>query len=238
MSLSIQYAKKGDSKLDMADTLIIGANGTIGSALVKVFKGNSKVTKLTREYTDYREASLAKIAKEFSSELRFRHIVCCIGTLHDTEVQPEKSLKQVNADFLEHYFYVNSILPMLLIKHFSPLLDKNNRSCFACLSAMVGSTEDNQLGGWYGYRASKAALNSLIKTSSIELKRTNGNAALVAIHPGTTVSDLSTPFAKGVDPEKYYKPEQSAQRIKSVMESITPKQTGGFFNWDGSVIPW
>lgn len=218
--------------------LVIGANGAIGSALTDIYDPVSRVTRLTREYTDYQESSLAQLAKDFSSERRFRHIVCCIGTLHDSFVQPEKSFKQVNADFLQHYFYVNSILPMLLIKHFSPLLDKEQNSCFACLSAMVGSTQDNCLGGWYGYRASKAALNSLIKTSSIELRRNHKNAALIAIHPGTTIGDFSAPFAKNVEPDKYYTPQQSAHRIKAVMESVKPEQTGSFFNWDGSIIPW
>jgi len=218
--------------------LVIGANGAIGSALTEVYDSASRVTRLTREYTDYQESSLAQLAKDFSSERRFQHIVCCIGTLHDQFVQPEKSFKQVNADFLQHYFYVNSILPMLVIKHFLPLLDKKQNSCFACLSAMVGSTQDNRLGGWYGYRASKAALNSLIKTASIELRRSNENAALVAIHPGTTRGDLSAPFAKKIKPEKYYTPQQSAQRIKAIMESVEPEQTGSFFNWDGSIIPW
>ena len=221
-----------------SNVLIIGANGTIGSALVTEFEKTSSVTTLSRDDTDYQEESLAQFVKQLGAGTCFQQIVCCIGTLHDEVVRPEKSLKQVNSDFLEHYFYVNSILPLLLVKHFSPLLDKTQASCFACLSAMVGSTSDNQLGGWYGYRASKAALNSLLKTASIELRRSNKQMALIAIHPGTTVGELSAPFAKNVKPEKYYTPARSAQRIKIVMDSIQPEQTGGFFNWDGSVIPW
>lgn len=218
--------------------LIIGSKGTIGTALVKAFKDEGQVITLSRELTNYRDSSLADIAKDFSTELRFRSIICCVGTLHDGHVQPEKSFQQINTESLEHYFYVNSIIPMLAIKHFSPLLDQNRESTFACLSAMVGSTQDNRLGGWYGYRASKAALNSLVKTSSIELRRSNKKACLISIHPGTTVGDLSAPFAKKVKPEKYYTPEQSAERIKAVMDNVTPEQTGGFFNWDGSVLPW
>ena len=221
-----------------SNVLVIGSNGTIGSALVTEFEQSYEVITLSREHTNYQESNLIQIAKEFASELKFQYIVCCIGTLHDSMVQPEKSLRKVDAEGLQHYFYVNSILPILLIKHFSPLLDKQTNSCFACLSAMVGSTRDNCLGGWYGYRASKAALNSLIKTASIEVQRSNKKAALIAIHPGTTIGDLSAPFVKNIDSKKYYTPQQSAQRIKSVIESITPSQTGSFFNWDGTTIPW
>jgi len=220
------------------NTLIIGANGTIGSALVEAYDGTGQVMTLSRDQTDYQEESLSQIANELKAEHSFAQIICCIGTLHDDIVQPEKSLSQLNATTLQHYFYVNSVLPALIFKHFAPLLTKTEISRFASLSAMVGSTSDNQLGGWYGYRASKAALNSLVKTASIELSRTHKKSVLVAIHPGTTVGHLTAPFAKNIAPSKYYPPEQTAQRIKQVMGNLTPQQTGDFLNWDGQQLPW
>lgn len=230
--------------VDKQRALIIGAKGTIGSALLDTLQHHYAVTSLSRDDTDYSETSLQQFSERFAAQCKvsgsFRHIICCIGTLHDDVVQPEKSLRQLQANTLQHYFYVNSVLPALLIKHFSPLLSKDSASVstLSCLSAMVGSTQDNQLGGWYGYRASKAALNSLIKTASIEIRRRNKQAAVIAIHPGTTVGHLSAPFAKNVQPDKYYTPPQSAQRIHKVLEQLTAEQTGQFLNWDGQPIAW
>ena len=133
---------------------------------------------------------------------KFKTIICTIGVLHDDIVKPEKRLIDIDLEKLSHYFYVNTILSMMVIKHFSPLLNSEIESRFVCLSAMVGSTSDNQLGGWYGYRASKAALNSLIKTTSIELNRTNKNSCLVAIHSGMTIGELSAPYATRINPKK------------------------------------
>jgi NAD(P)-dependent dehydrogenase (short-subunit alcohol dehydrogenase family) len=118
------------------------------------------------------------------------------------------------------------------------LLDKSEPSQFAFLSAMVGSIGDNRLGGWYGYRSSKAALNMIVKTASIEVSRSNKMAAFAVIHPGTTIGSLSKPFASGIPKNKYYTAEQSASRILSLTESLTPEQSGSFFNWDGSHLPW
>ena len=219
------------------NTLIIGSEGTIGLALVNEYQQDNLIT-LSRKDFEYTEDNLLKKSQDLQTTHSFTTIICCIGTLHDDTVQPEKSIKQIGTNTLEHYFYVNSILPALIIKFFSPLLSKTESSRFVCLSAMVGSTSDNHLGGWYGYRASKAALNSLIKTASIELKRTNKMTSIVAIHPGTTVGELTAPFARNIDPEKYYTPAQTARRIKTVASQLTPDQSGSFLNWDGSIIPW
>lgn len=220
------------------NALVIGANGTIGRALVEQLNQQYQVHTISRENCDYSEESLQSQVKELSEQGVFSMVVCTVGVLHDDLVSPEKSIKQIEGNKLAHYFYVNSVLPMLCIKHFHKLLDKQAISTFACLSAMVGSTHDNQLGGWYGYRASKAALNSLIKTSAIELSRSNKHACLLAIHPGTTIGDLSAPFAKNVRSDKYYTPEQSAQRIVEVMQSKQANQSGDFYNWDGQPIQW
>lgn len=218
--------------------LVIGSNGTIGSAICDDLENEYMVVRLSRENCDFSEASLENYALQFKEMGSFSRIICCIGVLHDELVTPEKSLKQIEALKLMHYFQVNSVLPALCIKYFHSLLDKNASSSFACLSAMVGSSTENQLGGWYGYRASKAALNSVIKTASIEINRSNKHACLLAIHPGTTIGDLSAPFAKNVKPGKYYTPEQSAKRILTVMAESTVDQSGSFYNWDGNTIPW
>ena len=196
------------------------------------------VYQISRKNCDFSEQLLQQHAQSCQEIGEFNKIVCTIGVLHDDLVQPEKRIQELGQEKLSHYFLVNSILPLLCIKHFQSLLNKQSNSVFACLSAMVGSTTDNQLGGWYGYRASKAALNSLIKTASIEIARTNKHSSIIAIHPGTTVGELSAPFAKNVQPGKYYTPEQSAQRIVRVMNSVTANQTGHFFNWDGELLQW
>jgi len=218
--------------------LVIGAQGTIGTALCDNLAANHEVHQLARSNCDFTEESLQQHAQSFQELGKFSKIICTIGVLHDDLVQPEKRIKELDQEKLAHYFLVNSILPLLCLKHFQSLLDKQSKSVFASLSAMVGSTKDNQLGGWYGYRASKAALNSMIKTASIEIARTHKQSAVIAIHPGTTVGDLSSPFAKNVKPGKYYSPQQSAERIIGVINAVTAGQTGSFFNWDGQLLDW
>lgn len=222
----------------MKKALLIGANGTIGAALATVMRSNYELYTVSREETDYSEASLAKIANELKSQGSFSLIICCVGTLHNEQVSPEKRLGQLNESNLSEYFRINTIIPALCLRFFHPLLSKSSASKFTFLSAMVGSIGDNSLGGWYGYRSSKAALNMMVKTAAIEVKRSNKMAVLAVIHPGTTVGPLSKPFAAGVPKDKYYTPEQSAQRILSVSESLISEQTGSFFNWDGTHLPW
>ena len=122
------------------------------------------------------------------------------------------------------------------MKHFLPLLDKDQKSIFATLSAKVGSISDNRYGGWYSYRASKAALNQMIKTASIELKMKNKNAICVAIHPGTVTSKLSKPFQK--DNLKIQSNEESAKNITEVIGGLKMSDSGLFFDWNGSIINW
>lgn len=222
----------------MKKALLIGSNGTIGSALAEAMRLKYELYTLSREETDYSEASLERIAKELKLNGSFSVIICCVGTLHNDNLKPEKRLSQLNNASLSEYFRINTIIPALCLRFFQPLLDKSEPSQFTFLSAMVGSISDNNLGGWYGYRSSKAALNMIVKTASIEIKRSNKMASLAVIHPGTTIGALSKPFAAGISKDKYYTPEQSAARILSLTESLPPEQTGSFFNWDGSHLPW
>ena len=223
----------------MKKILVIGANGTLGSAIMSYLQQlNYDVVALTQETTDYSEQSLQAHYESLKQSGAFEMIFCCIGTLHNEIVTPEKRLGQLNEQALSEYFRINTVIPSLCLRFFHPLLSKERPSKFIFLSAMVGSIGDNSLGGWYGYRSSKAALNMMIKTASIEVKRTNKAACLAVIHPGTTQGPLSKPFSAGVSKDKYYTPEQSAQRIVNLTVELTPDQTGQFFNWDGSNLPW
>jgi NAD(P)-dependent dehydrogenase (short-subunit alcohol dehydrogenase family) len=137
---------------------------------------------------------------------------------------------------MAHAFAINAIGPALLMKHFLPLLPRSGRSVFATLSAKVGSIGDNHLGGWYSYRASKAALNQLVRTAAIELSRRQPQAICVALHPGTVATPLSSPFAKsGLQVQA---PDLAAQRLLAVIDALTAEDSGGFFNHQGERLPW
>lgn len=199
---------------------------------------NYELHTIGQQDTDYSDDSLLSLSADLKKAGDFHTIICCIGVLHNDVVAPEKRLSQLSSDGLAEYFRINTILPAMCLKAFSPLLSKTEPSRFTFLSAMVGSIEDNALGGWYGYRSSKAALNMMVKTASRELVRSNKKAAVALIHPGTTQGPLSKPFSSGVNPANYYTPEQSAKRILSVTESLQAVDTGSFYNWDGSTLPW
>lgn len=160
------------------------------------------------------------------------------GILHDGEITPEKSLAQCHSAHLMRLFEVNSIGPLMVAGALLPTLKRKQRFTFAALSAMVGSIGDNRLGGWYGYRASKTALNQFIRTMANECRLKYPRASIVAIHPGTTDTDLSRPFQKNVEPSKLYSPRTTAGRILSVLENIDESHSGRFLNWNGSTIPW
>jgi NAD(P)-dependent dehydrogenase (short-subunit alcohol dehydrogenase family) len=163
-------------------------------------------------------------------------LIVATGFLHGHGHAPEKALRQVNAAHLQHAFAVNVIGPALLMKHFLPLLAPQGKSAFAALSARVGSIGDNQLGGWYSYRACKAALNQMLHTAAIELKRSRPQAICVALHPGTVATGLSSPFAKtGLDVQT---PAQSAQRLLAVLDDLSPDASGGFFDHLGRAVAW
>jgi NAD(P)-dependent dehydrogenase (short-subunit alcohol dehydrogenase family) len=165
-------------------------------------------------------------------------VINCVGILHENDLQPEKSLKHLNADNLSRYFQVNTIPTALWGKHLQPLFKHPQTSIFAIISAKVGSIEDNQLGGWYGYRASKAALNMLIKNIAIEYSRISKNTIVIALHPGTTNTQLSAPFQKNVPPEKLFSVSLCTRQLLSVINDITNNDNGKFFSWDGSNLPW
>jgi NAD(P)-dependent dehydrogenase (short-subunit alcohol dehydrogenase family) len=184
---------------------------------------------------DYQDLStIESAAKALSDEAPFQLIINTIGILHSADWMPETRLDDLNAEQLQMLMQINAIGPGLTIKHFSKLLDPAN-SVMATLSAKVGSIEDHRLGGWYSYRASKAALNMLIKTASIEFARTKPNTALVAVHPGTVNSHLSKPF-KG---EQIGRPPlDAAQDMLNVLLSLNKEDSGTFISYSGEQLPW
>jgi NAD(P)-dependent dehydrogenase (short-subunit alcohol dehydrogenase family) len=185
------------------------------------------------------ESQIAAVISKIKLETSILdYVINCVGVLHEGTLQPEKSLRPINTEQLLHYFQVNSIGAILLFKQVQPLIKHPGRSIIATISAKVGSISDNQLGGWYGYRASKAALNMFIKTTAIEFKRTCPQAILVALHPGTTDTQLSQPFQSNVPPEKLFSVDRTAAQLWAVMERLTPHDSGEFFSWDGSKLPW
>jgi NAD(P)-dependent dehydrogenase (short-subunit alcohol dehydrogenase family) len=228
--------------------LVIGASGGIGAALLKQLQRNpayALVLGLSRQSQPpldlLDESSIAKAAEQVSGllasrRLRLGLLIDATGMLHTPTQQPEKSWSQLDAAQMAQAFAINAIGPALLMKHFLPLLARQGPSCFASLSAKVGSIGDNRLGGWYSYRASKAALNQLIHTAAIELRRRAPQALCVALHPGTVDSALSKPFAKtGLQVRS---PEVAAAELLNVLAVLKAEDSGGFFSYEGRLLPW
>lgn len=182
------------------------------------------------------EASIAEGAALASEAQPLDMVIVATGILHDDNIQPEKSLRDLSADKFQAVFEANTIVPALLAKHFLPRLNRTRRSVFAALSARVGSISDNQLGGWYAYRASKAALNMIVKNAAIEIARRNRNAVVAGLHPGTVDSGLSNPFQKNVASDKLFTPDFSAAKMLAVLDTLTPNQSGKCFAWNGTEI--
>lgn len=221
--------------------LIIGKSGSIGSAFFELLSQKSDCSEVigidrtsipSINYAD--PNTIESAAKAISNQRPFHLIINTIGVLHSEDWLPEKKLEELNLVQLESQFRTNTIGPALTIKSFSKLLHPDG-GVFATLSAKVGSIEDNRLGGWYSYRASKAALNMIIKTSSIEFSRTKPNSACVAIHPGTVNSKLSKPF----NGEKIGRPpKDAAQDMLNVLFKLEKEDTGNFYSYQGEKLPW
>lgn len=223
---------------------MIGSSGTIGSALLKRLRaderfaeaiGFARGTDPALDLTN--EASIeaaAAAAKAHGSEVRL--VLDATGFLHGDGVQPEKTWRHLNAEALAHAFALNATGPALVMKHFLPLLPRKGRVVFASLSARAGSIAENDIGGWYGYRASKAALNQLVRTAANELGRKNREAVCVTLHPGHVESELSAPFGSGGNPT--LDAAESAERLMTVLDRLSADETGGFFDYEGERIPW
>ncbi|KAM3098472.1 SDR family NAD(P)-dependent oxidoreductase [Phormidesmis sp. 146-35] len=198
---------------------------------------DSRLRCLPMDITD--ESQIASVIQKIQTETTTLELVVnCVGVLHTETMQPEKSLRHINSEQLLDYFRTNSMGAVLLAKHIQPLLKHQNRSIFATISAKVGSIGDNQLGGWYGYRASKAALNMLMKNTAIEYKRTCPKAIVVTLHPGTTDTNLSRPFQRNVPPEKLFSVDRTVQQLLTVLDKLQAHDSGEFFSWNGDRLPW
>ncbi|MEM6900868.1 MAG: SDR family NAD(P)-dependent oxidoreductase [Pseudomonadota bacterium] len=229
---------------------IIGASGGIGGAFVNALAARDDVTevlalsrsgtafdspKITPGHIDIIHENSVLEASQQAGELDW--VIVASGILSDGEaLKPEKSWRDLNMDAFERVFRINTFGPALVAKHFLPLLPRKRRAVFASLSARVGSISDNGLGGWHAYRASKTALNMLIKNLSIELGRRNAEAICVGLHPGTVATDLSAKFSGGVNHE-IFTPDQSASYLIDVLDDLSADQTGKVFDWKGEEIP-
>lgn len=220
-------------------TVVIGAAGGIGAAIAECLDAQGRApTRLGRQTTPaldlLDEASIAAAAAAIGPGLLL--VIDATGFLHRGGYQPEKTYRQIDPANFALNFAINATGPALLMKHFLPLLAPGERAVFATLSARVGSISDNRLGGWYGYRAAKAALNQLVRTAAIELARTRTQAVCVALHPGTVDTALSQPFAKaGLDLQS---PTAAATRLLAVIDALTPADTGHLVDQNGIRIPF
>jgi NAD(P)-dependent dehydrogenase (short-subunit alcohol dehydrogenase family) len=185
------------------------------------------------------EASIASAAVRISEVVpRIDWLVNCAGVLHDGGLRPEKRLDDVDPECLRRSFEVNAFGPLLVAKHLLSLLRQSEAGLIANVSARVGSIEDNRSGGWYGYRASKAAQNMFTRTLAIELRRRAPNVTCVALHPGTVATELSEPFTRGLAPERLFAPHDAALKLIEVMRSVTTEDSGSFLDWARKPIPW
>ena len=220
--------------------LVIGASGGIGRAIAEVLSTDDSYTELVSlsrvseppiDITN--EDSVAKPAEMLDGE--FDLIFNATGFLSNNDIQPEKSLRAISVEKMSHLYAINTIGPVLLLKHFNRFLPKDRRGVFASLSARVGSIGDNKLGGWYAYRASKAAQNMVLKTASIEIARNRPQSIVVALHPGTVATALSDRFAGN---RERLTPQESAKMMLGVIDTLKPSDTGSFFDYRGDRIEW
>ena len=236
----------------MTTCAVFGASGGIGAALVRELAARDDVALVhagSRTGAVPTGAKIAPFRFDTTDEAALMATVAGLGVLDRVIVStgrltradgsgPEKALRQVTAAALAEQFADNAIVPALIARAVEPALPRGSRAVFAVLSARVGSISDNRLGGWHAYRASKAALNMLLRTIAIEWARTRPQAVVAALHPGTVDTALSAPFQRGVAPGKLFTPEQSAAAMLAVLDGLTPADSGGFWAWDGQPIPY
>jgi len=220
----------------MTNSIIFGARGGLGAAFVAAL--SPEVIGFSRQSTPpvdlLDEASIAAAAATIVGTPRL--IIDATGFLHGGGFMPEKSFAALDPAHMAHSFAVNAIGPALLLKHFLPLLPREGRAVFVTLSAKVGSIGDNRAGGWTSYRAAKAALNQIVHTTAIELQRKRPEAICIAMHPGTVDTGLSSPFGKaGLNVRK---PAVAVDEMLKVIDNLTNADTGKFFSYDGTELPW
>lgn len=250
---------------EQSHALVVGASGALGAAFVErlltdtpiatvwaaardpnaaaiqglIAQHGSRVRPVAVELTDAR--SIAAMAEQVGQETPQLHLLInAFGLLHDDKpgIWPEKKLEDLSVEGLEANFRVNAMAPALIAQACLPLLNHRERAVFASLSARVGSISDNRLGGWYAYRASKAAQNMFTRGLAIECSRRARRVICLALHPGTTDSGLSEPFQKRVPEGKLFTPDFAARQLLTRIDEATIEESGCFLAWDGAPIPW
>lgn len=220
--------------------VVAGSTGGIGAAFVELLKQDEncgEVIEFSRstwpaiKFDD--EATIKNAAQSIVGEIHL--FIDATGFLSDEIIKPEKSLKTLDAQNMTRLFELNAMGPALLMKHFTPLMPKKERAIFATLSARVGSIGDNSLGGWYSYRASKAALNMFLKCTAIEISRNKREALCVALHPGTVETSLSDPFSGS---RERFTPQNAAHQMLEVLDGLNSEQTGTFWDYKGDAVEW
>lgn len=247
-----------------SNALVIAASGGIGLAMTRKLLKDSRFTRviatcrnpqqsdelnaLARQYNALELVALdVTDADDFTrlgdslkaQDIQPQLVIYCAGLLHDgARVQPEKRLEDIELDAMERVFAVNIFGPALMFKTLLPLFGRRQRCVMAVISARVGSIEDNRLGGWYAYRASKAALNQIMRTATIEARRRFKGCILTCVHPGTTDTALSRPFQSNVPEDQLFSPDFVARRFMAIFEGLDVDDSGAFLAWDGKPIPW
>ncbi len=232
--------------------VVVGSSGGIGRALVAALAESGRFAAVhawsrsgedagpgipSRRVDVTDEATIRAGAAALADGPPVGLAIVATGLLHGAGVAPEKAARELDPAMLAELFRVNAIGPALVGKHLLPLLPRRGRSVFAALSARVGSIADNRLGGWYGYRASKAALNQILRTFAIELARSRPDAICLGLHPGTVGTGLSAPFRAGVPAEDLFTPERAARQLLAVIDAAGSAESGRVLAWDGSVVP-
>lgn len=238
-----------------ANVAVIGAGGGIGQAFVELLARDANVRQVhafSRAPDERKEGKIVFRPLELADEGTIEAaaaaasqnapldlVLLATGILHrGKNIQPEKSMREIDPETMAEVLAVNAIGPSLVTKYFLPVLRRKHKAVFAALSARVGSINDNRLGGWTAYRMSKAALNMLVRTMAIEQARTAPSSVLVALHPGTVDTGLSKPFTKRVPENQLFTPTQSATNLLAVIDGLSPEQSGGFFAYDGSAVEY
>lgn len=242
-----------NSLADQYRAAVFGATGGLGAAFVEALSddprcarvyvggrdrplaGHCKVRPFAFDLLD--EPSIEASVRDITRDGPLQLVIVATGLLHDERLKPEKTWRAVTAENLQRSFATNAVGPMLIAKHVLAHLAKSEKSVFATLSARVGSISDNRLGGWHAYRASKAALNMLIRNAAIELERTNPSAICVGLHPGTVDTRLSAPFQGGLPDSQILDTRTSARHLLSVIDDLSASDTGRVYDWKGEEIP-
>lgn len=253
-----QSSEKIEENAACESTLVVGASSALAQSYIEQIAQNhpgQKIVALSRQsvpaalkklvpniewrQTSYEQTSLRlQLDASITQNHPLRRVAIFNGVLHDHTTQPEKRLEDIDPDQIASIFQVNTVLPLLILQAVFPHLSRKQKCTLAVLSARVGSITDNRLGGWYSYRASKAGLNMLLKTASIEMARRYPESKLIAFHPGTFDSPLSKPFQRGVPEHKLFTPVFVAERLIHIMDSASRDSQLSYLDWDNQKIDW